>query len=170
MIFWVKNITESVYVCKYHSSVLLLRHLDLWSSAQSVEVRTFTTHRNSFLTSTVSSPRQFRPVSATFVRGAETLGGVIWTAAGSVLMIQVLLSPRSPGHRAGALTRVHLHEAKILLQHVSHCKLRRQASELHTQGWLEMDVVHEILFIFIYFNETVTPGDCYRADTFTVES
>lgn len=127
MIFWVKNITESIYVCKYHSSVLLLRHLDLWSSAQSVEVRTFTTHRNSFLTNTVSSPRQFRPVSATFVRGAETLGGVIWTAAGSALMIQVLLSPRSPGHHAGALTRVHLHEAKILLQHVSHCKLRRQA-------------------------------------------
>lgn len=65
-----------ICVCKYHSSLLLLRLPDLWSSAQSEEVRTFTHHTNSFLTSTLSSPRRFRPV-----RGAETLSGVIWTVA-----------------------------------------------------------------------------------------
>lgn len=88
MILWEKNITESIYVCKYHSSLLLLRHLDLRSSAQSVEVRTFTHHTNSFLTSAVSSPRRFRPVG-----GAETLSGVIWTVA--------VNGPIDPG--AGAL-------------------------------------------------------------------
>lgn len=94
MILWEKNITESIYVCKYHSSLLLLRHLDLWSSAQSVEVRTFTHHTNSFLTSAASSPRRSRPV-----RGAETLSGVIRTVAVNGLIHPGAEAPAVPPRR-----------------------------------------------------------------------
>lgn len=127
MILWEKNITKSIYVCKYHLSLSLLRHLDLWSSAQSVEVRTFTHHTNSFLTSTVSSPRRFRSV-----RGDETLSGVIWTVAVNGLI--------DPGAEAlGVLPRrewAHLHEAKYFAWYCYkktwRCKLWGRASELQT--------------------------------------
>lgn len=152
-------------MCKYHSSVLLLRrHIARWSSTWSVEATSFTHHRNSILTSTPSSSRRIRPGPATFVSGAETSLG-LWLWGGGVAVETVPhLEPWvfCCGLMESAFAWGKIFYLIMLLQS-SHRKLWG-ASELQTgmvrHGRSAWNPVHE----------TVTPGDCYRAHTFTVES